>query len=95
MAKFGIRLTEQVQILWDEFPRRFLARYMEDVKRDHFYEGLHESLQTQLAHKMERDHLSTYNDLLLATCKLEKRKEIKDTQQQLWKEGNAIYLVAR
>ena len=64
---------------------------MEDVKHDHFYEGLCESLQTQLAHKMVRDHLSKYNDLLLATHKLEKRKEIKDTWQQMWKEGNTIY----
>ena len=91
VAKFGIRLTEQVQILWDKFPRIFPVRYMEDVKRDCFYEGLHESLQTQLAHKMERDHLSTYDELLLAACELEKRREIKDAQQHLWKEGNALY----
>ena len=64
---------------------------MEDVKRDCFYEGLCELLQTQLAHKMERDHLSTYDDLLLAAHELEKRKEIKDMWQWLWKKGNTIY----
>ena len=40
MAKFGLHLSQQVQILQMEYPSRIQQQHVEEVKWDHFYKGL-------------------------------------------------------
>ena len=40
VAEFGVHLSQQVQILQMEYPSRIQQEHVEEVKQDHFYEGL-------------------------------------------------------
>ena len=45
MAKFGVQLSQQVQILQLEYPGRMQDKDIEEMKWDHFYEGLNPECQ--------------------------------------------------
>ena len=40
VAEFGVHMSQQVYILQSEYPRRIQQDHVEEMKRDHFYEGL-------------------------------------------------------
>ena len=40
VAEFGVHLSQQVQILQMEYPSRIQQEHVEEMKQDHFYEGL-------------------------------------------------------
>ena len=40
MAELGVCLSQQVQVLQMEYPSRMQQKHVEEVKWDHFYEGL-------------------------------------------------------
>ena len=40
VAEFGVCFLQQVQILQSEYPRRIQQEHVEEMKQDHFYEGL-------------------------------------------------------
>ena len=40
MAEFRVHLLQQVHILQSEYPGRIQAEHIEEIKHDHFYEGL-------------------------------------------------------
>ena len=44
VAKFGVCLSQQVQILQTEYPSRIQQNHVDEVKWDHFYEGLSMSM---------------------------------------------------
>ena len=77
-AKFGVCLAQQVQILQSEYPGRIQQEHVEEMKQDHFYEGLNPDYQCMLAHKVDGKHPTSYSDLLLASQKLEKWAEARD-----------------
>ena len=72
VAKFGVQLSQQVQILQCEYPGRIQQEHIEEMKWDHFYECLNPEYQQMLAHKVDDEHPIGYSDLLLAAKKLEK-----------------------
>ena len=78
VAEFGVCLSQQVQILQSEYPGRIQQEHMEEMKRDHFHEGLNPKYQCMLAHKVDSRHPASYSDLLLAVWKLERWAEAKD-----------------
>ena len=45
MAEFGVQLLQQVQILQSEDPGRIQQEHIEEMKQDHFYEGLNPEYQ--------------------------------------------------
>ena len=51
---------------------------MEEVKWDHFYEGLSPEYQQMLSHKVNGENPVTYSKLLLASQKLERWAEARD-----------------
>ena len=52
--------------------------HIEEMKWDHFYEGLNPEYQWLLVHKVDREHSTGYSDLLLAAQKLERQAEVRD-----------------
>ena len=62
---FGVQPSQQVQILQSEYPGRIQPEHMEEVKHDHFYEGLNLEYQWMLAHKVDGEYSANYSDLLL------------------------------
>ena len=42
--EFGVCLSQQVQILQWEYPGRIQQEYIEEMKWDHFYEGLNPNI---------------------------------------------------
>ena len=77
VAEFGVCLSEQVQILQSKYPGRIQSEHMEQMKCDHFYEGLNPECWWMLAHKVDGENPAGYSHLLLATYKLE-REEARD-----------------
>ena len=50
-----------------EYPRRIQPEHLEEMKHDHFYEGLNPEHRQMLAHKVNGEYLASYSDLFLAT----------------------------
>ena len=75
---FGVHLLKQVQILQSEYPGRIQQQHIEEMKWDHFYEGLSPKYQDMLVHKVHGKHPTNYSDLLFAAEKLEKQAEARD-----------------
>ena len=50
VAEFRVCLSKQVQILQMEYPGRIQQQHVEEVKWDHFYEGLSPEYWKMLAH---------------------------------------------
>ena len=78
VAEFGVHLSQQVQILQTEYPSRIQQEHVEEVKWDHFYEGLSPEYCQMLAHKVNDENPVTYSKLLLAAQKLERLAEVRD-----------------
>ena len=79
VAKCGVCLSQQVQILQTEYPSRIQREHVEEVKWDHFYEGLSPKNQQMLTHKVNGESPVTYSELLLAAQKLERQAEARDS----------------
>ena len=56
VVKFGVCLSQQVQILQSEYLGRIQQEHEEEMKWDHFYEGLSPKYQHMLAHKVDGKH---------------------------------------
>ena len=54
-------------------------KHVEEMKHDHFYEGLNPKYQHMLTHKVDGENPAGYSDLLLAAWKLEKRTEARNS----------------
>ena len=78
MAEFGGCLSQQVQILYMEYPGRIQQGHVEEVKWDCFYEGLSPEYQQMLAHKVDSENPVTNSELFLAAQKLERWVEARD-----------------
>ena len=65
VAKFGVCLSQQVQILQLEYLGRTQQEHVEELKWDCFYEGLNPKYQCMLDHKLDDKHPTIYSDLLL------------------------------
>ena len=78
MAECGVHLSQQVQILQMEYPGRIQQEHVEEVKWDHFYEGLNSEYLQMLPHKVDGESPVTYSELLLAAQKWERQVEAKD-----------------
>ena len=66
-AELGVHLLQQVQILQSEYPWRIQLEHLEEMKCNHFYEGLHPEYRQMLAHKVDGEHPASYSNPLLAT----------------------------
>ena len=77
VAKFGMHLSLQVQILQSEYWGRIQQEHMEEMQQDNFYEGLNPKYWCMLAYKVD-EHPAIYSDLLLAAQKLERWAETRD-----------------
>ena len=66
VAEFGVHLSQEVQILQSEYPGRIWPEHVEEMKCDHFYEGLSPKYRSMLAHKVDGENPAGYSDLLLA-----------------------------
>ena len=53
VAEFKVCLSQQVQTLQSEYLGRIQPEHMEEIKWDHFSEGLSPKYQLMLAHKMD------------------------------------------
>ena len=82
VAKFRVCLSQQVQIFQMEYPGRIQQEHVEEVKQDHFYEGLSPEYWQMLAHKGDGENPVTYSELLHATQKLERQAEARDPCSQ-------------
>ena len=69
---FRVHLSQQVQILQKEYPGRIQQEHVEEVKLDHFYEGLSPECWQMLAHKVNGENPVTFPELLLTAWKLGK-----------------------
>ena len=78
VAKFIVCLPQQVQILKMEYPGRIQQEHVEEVKQDHFCEGLSPKYWWMLAHKVNGENPVTYSKLFLAAQKLERWVEARD-----------------
>ena len=78
VAKFGVCLSQQVQILQLEYLGRIQQEHIEEMKQDCFYKGLSLEYQWMLAHKVNGEHPARYSNLLLAAWKLERQAEARD-----------------
>ena len=76
VAEFRVCLSQQVQILQLEYLGR-IQQHIEEMKQDHFYEGLNPKYQCMLAHKVDGKHPTSYSDLLFAARKLERWPEAR------------------
>ena len=80
VAEFRVCLSQQVQILQLEYPGRIQPEHIEEMKQDHFYEGLNPKYWHILAHTVDGEHLTGYSNLLLEAQKLERWAEARDPQ---------------
>ena len=78
MAEFRICLCQQVQILQTEYPSRILQEHVEEVKQDHFSDGLSPEYWQMLAHKVDGENPVFYSKLFLTAQKLERWAEARD-----------------
>ena len=78
MAEFGVHLLQQVQIPQSEYLGRIQQEHVEEMKWDHFYEGLNPEYWCMLAHNMDGKHPASYSYMLLAGQKLERWAEARD-----------------
>ena len=58
---------------------RIQPKHMEEMKCDHFCEGLNPEYWQMLAHKVDGENPAGYSDLFLAKWKLERRAEARDS----------------
>ena len=65
VARFGVCLSQQAQILQSEYLGRIQQKHIEKMKQDHFYEGLNPKYQHMLAHNIDGEHPTRYSDMLL------------------------------
>ena len=79
VAVFRVCLSQQVQILQTEYPGRIQQEHVEEVKRNHFCEGLRPEYWCMLAHKVSGENPVTYSKFLPAAWKLERWAEARDT----------------
>ena len=79
VAEFRVHLSQQVQILQMEYPSRIQQEHVEEMKWDHFYEGLSPEYQQMLAHKFDGGNPVAYSELLLAAQKLKRQTESRDS----------------
>ena len=79
MAKFGVHLSQQVQILQMEYPSRIQQEHVDEVKPDHFYKGLSPVYWQMLAHKVIGENPVTYSELLHVAQKLERWVEARES----------------
>ena len=77
-AKFGVYLSQQVQIIQSEYLGWIQQEHVEEMKQDCFYEGLNCKYQCMLAHKVDGEHSASCSNLLLAAQKLERWAEARD-----------------
>ena len=70
VAKFRVHLSQHIQILQSKYPGRIQLEHIEEMKCDHFYEGLNPEYWLILAHKVDGEHPASYSDLLLVAQKL-------------------------
>ena len=61
-----------------EYPSRIQQEHVEEVKQDHFYEGLSPRYQQMLTHMVDGENPVTYSELHLAVQKLERWMEARD-----------------
>ena len=78
MAKFRVKLLQQVQILQSEYLGRIQQEQIKEMKWYHFYEDLNPEYWWMLAHKVDDKHPARYSNLLLAAWKLERHEEARD-----------------
>ena len=78
VAKLGVWLLQQIQILESEYPGWISQEHIEKMKWDHFYEGLNPKYWWMLTHKVDGEHPTRYSNLLLAAQKLERWAEARD-----------------
>ena len=69
VAKFGVHLFQQVQILQSEYPGRIQQEHVEEMKQHHFHEGLIPKYWCMMALKVNGEHPGSYS--WLAPCSLE------------------------
>ena len=69
VAKFKECLLQQVQILQSEYSGRIQQEHMDEMKWDHFYEGLNPKYLDMLAHKVDGKYLTSYSDMLITAWK--------------------------
>ena len=67
VAEYRVHLLQQVQILQLEYPGRIWPKHMEEMKHDHFCEGLNPEYWQMLAYKVYGKNAAGYSGLLLAT----------------------------
>ena len=77
VAKFGVCLSQQAQILQSEYLGRIQAEHIEEMKCHHFYKGLNPKYQWMLAHKVDGEHPASYSNLLLVAQNLERSAEAR------------------
>ena len=77
VAEYGVNLSHQVQIVQSEYPGRIAPKHVEEMKHDHFYEGLNPEYQWMLAHNVDSENPAVYSDLL-AAWRQERRAEARD-----------------
>ena len=66
VAKFQVCLSQQVQILQSEYAGGIWPKHVEEMKHDHFYEGLIPKHWCMLAHKADGENPTDYSNLFLA-----------------------------
>ena len=67
VAEYGVHLSQQGQILQSDDQGKIQPKHVEEMKYDHFYEGLNPKYQHMLPPKVEGKNPAGYSDLLLAT----------------------------
>ena len=72
VAEFRVHILQQVQILQSKYPGRIQPEHIEEMKCNHFYEGISPEYQWMLAHKVDGEHPASYSDLVLAAQKLQR-----------------------
>ena len=66
-------LSQQIKMLQVGYPSRIQQEHVEEVKQDHFYEGLSSEYLQMLAQKVDGENPVTYSKLLLTAQKLERK----------------------
>ena len=64
-----------------EYPGRIQLEHVEEIKCDHFYEGLNLEYWQMLAHKVDGENPTGYSDLLLAAQKQNEHTSFSDTRE--------------
>ena len=78
VAKFGVCLSQQIQILQMEYPGRIQQEHVEEVKQDCFYEDPSPEYQQMLAHKVDGEKLCYLFQVAPSFPELERQAEARD-----------------